>query len=109
MRFAASASWPPMSVALSVDNAPVTPPEVEQALAAEARALDATCRGTHVFEGIYPVANRRCNWSVTYHKRGGGALPLAEMRAAVERVQARMPIVNFETFETFAPFLLNDR
>jgi hypothetical protein len=84
------------------DNAPATPAEVEAALAAEARALDATGRGTHVFEGIHPVANRRCNWSATYHKRGG-ALPLTEMRAALARVQARMPFVSFE------PFLLNDR
>jgi hypothetical protein len=90
-----------MSVAVSVNSAPATRSEVEQALAAEARALDATCRGTHVFEGLYPVARRRCNWSATYHVRGS-ALPLAEMRAALERVQARMPIVTFE------PFLLND-
>ena len=117
-RGAASAGAPAptsaRSAARSAYEVPATPAEVEQALAAEARALDARCRGTHVFEGVYPVAgNRRCNWSATYHVRGG-ALPLAEMRAAIERVQALMPIMKFEPAETaepartFEPFLLND-
>lgn len=91
-----------MSAALSAVEASATQAEVEQALAAEARRLDATLPGTHIFEAIYPADKRRCNWSATYHVRGS-ALPLAEMRAALERVQAEMPIVRFE------PFLLSER
>jgi hypothetical protein len=38
----------------------------------------------------------RCNWVATYSATGS-RLSLSEMRAALERVQAELPVVDFQT------------
>ena len=67
---------------------------VEAALAAEARQLDATNHGTHRFNPIQRTLGARCNWTATFVMIGS-QLPLDAMHDALERVQTRMPIVDF--------------
>jgi hypothetical protein len=69
--------------------------EVQAALEAEARKFDASHRGVHVFKPIWREEQALgCNWSTSFEVRGAGLAP-GEMRAAMERVQARMPQVDF--------------
>jgi hypothetical protein len=73
----------------------VTPGKVQAALRAESRKLDRRYRGVHVFEPIHETpATAGCNWSAGFHCRGSDA-PLDELRDALERVQAKLPIVAF--------------
>jgi hypothetical protein len=70
--------------------------KVESALRAEARKFDRKHRGIHEFKPIWPTDGERgCNWTTGFEVRGSG-LALDEMRAALERVQAKMPAVNFD-------------
>lgn len=73
----------------------VTRGRVQAALRAEAKRFDGKHRGVHVFSPIWKDAGiPGCNWSASFQVIGSG-LDLGEMRAALERVQARMPIVKF--------------
>ena len=67
---------------------------VEAALAAEASKLDATNRGTHRFNAAQRTLGTRCNWTATFVMIGS-RLSLDTMHDALERVQARMPIIDF--------------
>lgn len=67
---------------------------VEEALAAEASQLDSLHQGTHRFDPIQQKPGSRCNWTATFVMIGS-RLPLATMHDVLERVQARMPIVDF--------------
>lgn len=66
---------------------------VQAALEAEA-ALDVTLRGTHQFNPIQRTLRTPCNWTATFVMIGS-PIPLAAIHDALERVQARMPIVDF--------------
>jgi len=76
-------------------TAPVTRAKVEAALRAEAKKLDAKHRGAHSFTPIWQCDEALgCNWSANY-RASGSSVPLSDMRAALERVQAKMPRVSF--------------
>jgi hypothetical protein len=69
--------------------------QVEAALKREAAKFDRDNVGVHRFGPIWPANNGSgCNWSSTAQVIGS-KLPLDDMRDALERVQARFPIVNF--------------
>jgi hypothetical protein len=69
--------------------------QVEAALAREAAKFDRTHRGVHRFGPIWRANNGSgCNWSCTPQVIGSN-LPLDDMRDALERVQARYPVVDF--------------
>ena len=70
------------------------PVKINVALQTEAARLDRSNRGVHIFGPIFPVELRGCNWTSTFQTRGS-TLPLDEMQAALERVQARMPIADW--------------
>jgi len=74
----------------------VTPGKVQAALRAEGRKLDAKHRGSHVFTPIWACDDvGGCNWTTNYRVTGS-SLDLGELRATLERVQAKMPIVEFD-------------
>jgi hypothetical protein len=67
---------------------------VEAALAKEAAKLDAAHSGIHRFGPIQRTLDAGCNWTSTYQAIGS-RLPLDDLEAALERVQARYPVVDF--------------
>jgi hypothetical protein len=68
---------------------------VEARLAEEAERFDAENRGTHRYSAIWQSADDpSCNWSASFNAIGS-KLSLWEMRAAMARVQAEMPLVDF--------------
>jgi|GEM_PF-6544578 len=70
--------------------------KVEAALRAEGRKLDAKNRGCHTFTEIWKRPDvSGCNWSANF-RATGSSLPLDDMQDALERVQARFPVVEFE-------------
>ena len=71
-----------------------TPRQVQAALTREANKLNKAHRGTHIFNAIYPSEEPGCNWSATF-RVVGSSLPLDVMREALERVQARYPVVEW--------------
>lgn len=75
--------------------------QVEAALAKEAAKLDAAHVGVHRFGPIQRTLGTRCNWTSTYHAVGS-RLPLDDLEAALERVQARFPMVDFGPRENMA-------
>ena len=68
--------------------------QVETALRAEARKLDKANRGVHIFDPIQRTLGAGCNWTSAY-RAIGSRVPLDELEAALERVQARLPMVEF--------------
>lgn len=64
-------------------------------LEAEAGRLTAAHRGHHSFSPIWQVDDAECNWTASFEARGS-KVPLSELRAALERVQAKMPLVDFD-------------
>jgi hypothetical protein len=68
--------------------------QVEAALARESAKFDKSHRGAHRFGPIQRTLGTRCNWTSTYHAVGS-RLPLDDLEAALERVQARFPMVTF--------------
>jgi hypothetical protein len=74
---------------------PVTPARVQARLEAEAGNFNANHRGVHIFKPIWKVDDPVCNWTTTFEVRGS-KLALSEMREAMERVQAKYPLVNFK-------------
>ena len=69
--------------------------KVQAALRAESKRFDGKHRGVNVFSPIWEEADvPGCNWSASFQVIGSG-LDLSEMRAALERVQSRMPTVKF--------------
>lgn len=70
--------------------------QVEAALKREAAKFDKANRGVHRFGPIWPADNGSgCNWGATATVIGSH-LPLDDMRDALERVQARFPVVEWE-------------
>jgi hypothetical protein len=68
---------------------------VDAALAEEAAKLNAEHRGIHRFDPIQRTLGAGCNWTASFHVIGS-RIPLDLMREALERVQARYPVVDFE-------------
>jgi hypothetical protein len=71
-----------------------SPAKVNAALQTAAAKLDRVNRGVHIFGPIFPMELPGCNWSSSFQTRGS-SLPLDDMRAALERVQAKYPVVEF--------------
>lgn len=70
--------------------------KVQSRLEAEAGKFNASHRGTHIFKPIWETkVEGGCNWTTGFEVRGS-KLPLSEMRAVLERVQAQLPIVDFD-------------
>lgn len=69
--------------------------KVAAALRTEAKKLNSRHRGVHIFDAIHRTEDVGCNWSTNYHCRGSN-VPLDEMQEAIDRVQGRMPLVDFE-------------
>lgn len=75
---------------------PVKRDKVDATLAAAAKAFNEAHRGHHAFSPIWEVRDHpSCNWSSTYACRGS-QISLSEMRAALQRVQEKYPIVTFD-------------
>ena len=72
----------------------IQPPMVQARLDLEAARLDAQYRGTHLFKPIWEVDDPVCNWATSFEMRGSTS-SFADMRAAIDRVQADMPLVKF--------------
>jgi hypothetical protein len=68
--------------------------KIQAALRAEGKKLDRTGRGTHLFDPIQPSGLKGCNWTANF-RAIGSATPLDDMRTALERVQAKYPVVEF--------------
>lgn len=73
---------------------PVKPAKVQARLEAEAGKFNASHRGTHIFSPIWEVDDPYCNWTTNFHVRGS-SVSLGDMWDALERVQAKYPMVNF--------------
>jgi hypothetical protein len=69
--------------------------KVQAALRAESTKIDRAHRGVHVFDPIQPSGLIGCNWTSNF-RCIGSSVPLDDMRAALERVQARYPVVEFK-------------
>ena len=82
-----------VSVAVDGDGA-TSIAKVTAALRAEGKKLDRANRGTHVFDAIQPSGQKGCNWTANFRAIGSSA-PLDDLRAALERVQAKYPVVDF--------------
>jgi hypothetical protein len=68
--------------------------QVEAALAREAAKLDKAHTGIHRFDPIQRTLRAGCNWTANF-RAIGSRVSLDEMRDALERVQARFPVVDF--------------
>jgi hypothetical protein len=51
-------------------------------------------RGSHVFEAPQPTGEVGINWTANF-RAIGSSVPLDDMEAALERVQAKFPVVNW--------------
>jgi hypothetical protein len=69
--------------------------KVSAALRAEGKKLDRASRGTHLFDAIQPSGLKGCNWTANFRVIGSST-PLDDLRDALERVQAKYPVVDFE-------------
>jgi hypothetical protein len=79
---------------LSSVGKPGSRAKVQTRLEAEAGAFNASHRGFHKFSPIWQVDDPVCNWTASFETRGS-SLSLSELRAVLERVQARMPLVDW--------------
>jgi hypothetical protein len=68
--------------------------QVEAALGREAARLNASNAGVHRFDPIQRTLGAGCNWTASFHVIGS-RLPLDEMQDALERVQRKLPLVDF--------------
>ena len=64
------------------------------ALAAEGRKLDKKHCGSHRFAPIWQAEGRGSNW-FTSPQTIASSIDFDEMHEAIERVRAKMPLVNF--------------
>jgi len=67
---------------------------VEAALRAEERRLDKANSGLHRFDSIQPTSKPGCNWTANF-RCIASITPMDELREALERVQARFPMVDW--------------
>ncbi|MDT9598551.1 hypothetical protein [Sphingosinicella rhizophila] len=73
---------------------PVSRAKVQERLDAEAGKFNDAHRGVHIFKPIWQVDDPHCNWTTGFEVRGS-TLRLGDMWDALERVQAKHPLVDF--------------
>mgnify|MGYP001092222151 CR=1 FL=1 len=78
---------------------PVRQAKVQKRLDQEAAKLNASNRGFHKFGNICRATDgTRPNWTASFEMRGS-QLTFDAMRQVIERVQAELPLVDFDTAE----------